>query len=321
MLVSDNVHPSAVEILRQAGDLVDVTAPGQMDRSEVIAHIGEADALIVRSATRVDAGLIEAATRLKVIGRAGVGVDNVDLDAANRRGIVVMNTPDGNTIATAEYTFGLMLSLLRHIPAGHTSLAAGKWDRKAFVGMELRGKTLGIIGLGRIGRAVARRARAFEMRVIAYDAHDSAWELARAEAIGAEMAGLDELLRYADIISLHPMLNDTTRDMINRETLAMMKPGVFVINAARGALVVEQALADALKSGHVAGAALDVYREEPPQPGNPLIGLPNVIHTPHLAASTEDAQINVAVDIARQVVDALLHGDFRNVVNPQVLAK
>lgn len=287
----------------------------------MLSSISSADALIVRSATRVDAEVINAAPHLKIIGRAGVGVDNVDMAAASERGIVVMNTPDGNTIATAEYAFGLMLALVRHIPSAHTSLASGQWNRKAFMGMELRGKTLGIIGLGRIGRAIARRARAFEMRVIAYDAYDSAWELARAEAIGAETVALDELLRHADIITLHPVLNDDTRNMINKQTLAMMKPGVYLVNAARGALIVEADLAEALKSGHVAGAALDVYREEPPQPGNPLIGLPNVIHTPHLAASTGDAQINVAVDIARQVVDALLHGDYRNVVNPQVLSK
>lgn len=319
VLVSDNVHPSAVEILRQAGDL-EVTAPGQMDRADVLARVGEADALVIRSATKADAALLDAAPRLKVIGRAGVGVDNVDMEDANRRGIVVMNTPDGNTIATAEYTFGLMLGLVRHVAAAHASLADGKWDRKAYMGVELKGKTLGIIGLGRIGRAVARRAAAFDMRVIAYDAYDTAWELARAEAIGAEMHSLADVLRFADIVTLHPMLNDETRDLINASTLAQMKRGVYLINAARGALIVEADLAEALKSGQVAGAALDVYREEPPKPDNPLLGLPNVLHTPHLAASTEDAQINVAVDVAKQVADALLRGEYRNVVNPQVLA-
>ncbi len=295
---------------------VHVLASGGLPREEVLRLIVEADGLLIRSTTTVDREMFEVAARLKVIGRAGVGVDNVDLAEATARGVVVTNTPDGNTIATAEYAFGLMLALVRHIPDAHTSLGSGKWERKSFVGMELRGKTLGIVGLGRIGRALARRAAAFEMTVIAYDAFEAAREIAQSEGLVFEWASLEELYACSDMISLHPSLTTETREMINAASLQRMKRGIFLINAARGALINDADLAAALVSGHVAGAAIDVYAEEPPPADHPLLHVPNVIHTPHLAASTEDAQINVAIDAAQQVADALIKGEYRNVVNP-----
>ncbi len=318
VLIPESVHPAAAEIVQGASGL-NVIGPAPMSREETLQQIGKADALLIRSGTQADAELLAAAPRLRVISRAGVGVDNVDLAEATRRGVVVMNTPDGNTISTAEYTFGLILSLLRQIPAAHASLEARRWDRGAFMGVELRGKTLGIIGLGRIGQAVARRARAFEMTVIAHDAFTSAMMHDLADALGVELVSLDALLARADIITLHPALTEQTRGMIDAAALGRMKRGVYLINAARGALIVDADLAAALASGQVAGAALDVYTVEPPPPDHPLLGLPHVIHTPHLAASTHDAQITVAVDAARQIVDALLRGDYRNVVNPQIL--
>ncbi len=316
VLVSDNVHPSALEILNAAEGL-QVTAPGQMKRDELLAALPEADALIIRSASKIDAEALAAAPKLKLIARAGVGVDNVDLTVATEHGVIVMNTPDGNTISTAEMTFGLMLALARQIPQAHITMNEGKWDRKKFMGVELRGKTLGVVGFGRIGRAVAKRALAFEMTVIAFDPYIPADVAAD---LGVELVDLDALYKRADFITLHAVLTDETRDMINAETIAKMKDGVRIVDAARGALINEADLAEALQSGKVAGAALDVYPTEPPPADDPLIGLPNVVHTPHLAASTEDAQVTVAVDAAKQIVDALLNQKYVNVVNPDVLA-
>ncbi len=316
VLVPDSVNKKAVEILEQAG--LKVTAPGQMKREDTLAAIADADALIIRSGTKADAALINAATKLKAIARAGVGVDNVDLDAASAKGIAVMNTPDGNTIATAEFTFGLMLGLARHIPQAYDSLNSGKWDRKSFQGVELRGKTLGVVGFGRIGRAVAKRAQAFEMTVIAYDPFIPA---DFAADLGVEMVSLETLYARADFITLHSVITDETREMINRDTLATMKKGVRIVNAARGALINEADLAEAIKSGQVAGAALDVYGEEPPPAGHPLIGLPGVIDTPHLAASTDEAQVAVAIEAAQLIVDVLLNSTYKNVVNAAVLVK
>jgi D-3-phosphoglycerate dehydrogenase len=316
VLVSDSVDPAAVDLLRQSPALR-VTAPGSMKRAEVLAAIGDADALIIRSATQADAELIEAGARLKVIARAGVGVDNVDLDAATRRGIVVMNTPGGNTISTAEYTIGLMLALARYIPQGDASLRGGAWDRKSFMGVELKGKTLGIIGLGRIGREVAKRAAAFEMTILGYDPYVDAAAVA---PLGITLVSLDELYARSDFITLHSLITDETRGMINAASIARMKKGVRIVNAARGALINDHDLAEALKSGQVAGAALDVYESEPPPPDHPLIGLKNVIDTPHLAASTTDAQINVGIEAAQLVIDALTSGVYQNVCNPAVLS-
>ncbi len=315
VLVPDNVHPSALDVLN-AADGLKIVAPGQMKRDELLAALPEADALIIRSASKIDAEALATAVKLRMIARAGVGVDNVDIPVATERGIVIMNTPDGNTISTAEMTFGLMLALARQIPQAHATMLAGKWDRKSFSGVELRGKTLGVVGFGRIGRAVAKRALAFDMRVIAYDPYIPADVAAD---LGVELVSLDGIYERSDFISLHAVLTDETRDMINKTTIAKMKPGVRIVDAARGALINEADLAEALKSGKVAGAALDVYPTEPPPADDPLIGLPNVVHTPHLAASTEDAQIVVAVDAAKLVVDALLYGKYQNVVNPAAL--
>ncbi len=314
VLVADNVDKAALDVLNAAPGL-NVIAGGQMTREQVIQYLPDADALVIRSATQCDAELLSHATKLKVIARAGVGVDNVDLNVATNNGIVVMNTPDGNTISTAEFTFGLMLALARHIPAAFADMQQGRWERKAFVGVELKGKTLGIIGFGRIGRAVAVRARAFEMTVLATDPFVS---VQTAAEYGATLVALDQLYAQSDFITLHSVITDETRGMINAQSIAKMKKGVRIINAARGALIVDADLAAAIQSGHVAAAALDVYQPEPPAPDNPLINLKNVLHTPHLAASTTDAQINVGVDAARLVVDALLERKYANVCNPAV---
>lgn len=314
VLVPDSVNKKAVEILEQAG--LKVTAPGQMKREETLAAIADADALIIRSATKADAALINASTKLKAIARAGVGVDNVDLDAASAKKIAVMNTPAGNTVATAEFAFGLMLALARHIPQSFVSMQGGKWDRKSYQGVELRGKTLGIVGYGRIGQAVGKRAAAFDMSVVAYDPFIPADTIRK---IGAEPVTLDELFAKSDFISLHSVITEATRGMINAANIAKMKKGVRIVNAARGALINDADLAEALKSGQVAGAALDVYNEEPPPAGHPLIGLPNVIDTPHLAASTDEAQVAVAIEAAELIVAALQKGEFKNVVNADAL--
>lgn len=311
VLVPDNVHQSAIDLLRsQTG--ITVSAPGKLERADLLDVVADAHALIIRSGVTADAELLAAATELRAIARAGVGVDNVDLAAATARGVVVMNTPGGNTISTAEYTFGLMLALARHIPQGHASLGAGRWDRKRYSGVELRGKTLGIIGLGRIGQAIALRARAFEMSVVA---HDPYLPPAIAQDLAVPLLGLDEVYSHADFLTLHALITDETRGMINADSIAGMKNGVRIINAARGALIDEADLADALRSGRVAGAALDVYAQEPPASDNPLLGLPNVIHTPHLAASTADAQVTVAVEAAGLIVDFLLDGKVAKACN------
>lgn len=316
VFIPANVHQKALDILGQA-EAITADAPGKVPREEALAGIAGAHGLIIRSGIQIDAEMFAAAPNLKAIARAGVGVDNIDLAEATRRGVVVMNTPGGNTVSTAEHTFGMMLALVRHLPAAHDSLAAGRWDRKLYVGTELRGKTLGLIGFGRVGQAVARRALAFEMTVIAYDPYVSAETAAE---MGVELVDLETLYARSDFISLHSVISDETRGLINAESLGKMKSGVRLVNAARGSLIVSADLAEAIRNGQVAGAAIDVYEEEPPGADHPLIGLENVIHTPHLGASTTDAQVVVAVDAAKQVVDALLNGVFKNVVNPEVLA-
>ena len=311
VLVPDNVHQSAIDRLRsQKG--IRVSAPGKLDRPALLNAVADAHALIIRSGVAADAELLAAAHELRAIARAGVGVDNVDLAAASERGVVVMNTPGGNTISTAEYTLGLMLALARHIPQGHASLGAGRWDRKLFGGVELRGKTLGIIGLGRIGQAIATRAQAFGMIVIA---HDPYLPPEIAQDLAVPLLELDEVYAQADFLTLHALITDETRGMINANSIARMKAGVRIINAARGALINEADMADALQSGEVAGAALDVYAQEPPAPDNPLLGLSNVIHTPHLAASTADAQVTVAVEAAQLIINFLLEGKAANTCN------
>lgn len=316
VLVPDNVNQKAIEILRNC-DGIRVSAPGKLERPALLAAIADAHAIIIRSGVKADAELIEGASRLKAIARAGVGVDNVDLAAASAKGIVVMNTPGGNTISTAEHSFGLMIALSRHIAQGHQSLLQGRWDRKAFTGVELKGKTLGIIGLGRIGQEIATRAQAFAMRVIA---HDPYLPPQVAAGINVPLLGLNEVYATSDYLTLHALVTDETRGMINAESIAMMKDGIRIINAARGALINSADLAAALLSGKVAGTALDVFEQEPPPTDHPLIGHPNVIHTPHLAASTSDAQVTVAIEAAQLIVDYLRDGVATNVCNPDVLS-
>lgn len=315
VLVPDNLHNSGLAVLAEA-DGFTYYAPGKMSRDEVIAAIEDAEALIVRSGTQVDEDLLGYANALKVVVRAGVGVDNIDLAAATARGIVVMNAPGGNTIATAELTLGLMLSLARHIPQAQASLIDGRWDRKKYEGTELRNKTLGLIGFGRVGQAVAKRAQAFEMTVIAHDPYANA-DIAAEMGVGLQ--SLEDVLAASDYLSLHAIVTDETRDLIRAENIAKMKDGVRIINAARGALIHDQDLADAIKSGKVAGAAVDVYTNEPPPADHPLIALDGVIDTPHLGASTAEAQEAVAVEAAEKVIAALTTQSYRDVVNRDVL--
>lgn len=317
ILIPDNLDKAGLTILTNSPG-VTIQSAAKMSREEVMAAIPDADGLIIRSATKVDAAMMDAAPKLKFIGRAGVGVDNVDLPAAAERGIVVSNAPDGNTIATAELAFSLMLSVARFIPAAYNSLAGGQWDRKSFTGTELRNKTLGIIGFGRVGRAIAKRALAFEMTVVTFDPFVSAETALDA---GVSLVTLDGLYAAADYITLHAVVTDDNKHMINATSLAKMKKGVKLINAARGALINESDLADAIKAGQVGGAGIDVFNEEPPEAGNPLIGLKGVVHTPHLGASTVEAQDEVAVQIAHTALDALLRGTYKNVVNPDALPK
>jgi D-3-phosphoglycerate dehydrogenase len=318
VLISDALSAAAVQIFKDRGIEVDFQPNLGKDKDKLAEKIDGFDGLAIRSATKVTAKLLEKTKSLKVIGRAGIGVDNVDIPAATARGIIVMNTPFGNSITTAEHAITLMLSLARQIPEADASTRAGKWEKNKFLGMEIFSKTLGIIGCGNIGSIVADRAIGLKMRVIAYDPYLSA---ERALQLGVEKVELDELWRRADIITLHTPLTDNTRSIVNAKTLAAMKKGVRVINCARGELVDEAALCEALKSGHVAGAALDVFREEPATQSC-LFGLPNVVCTPHLGASTMEAQENVALQVAEQMSDYLLRGAITNAVNfPSISAE
>ncbi|HEX7085545.1 MAG TPA: phosphoglycerate dehydrogenase [Vicinamibacterales bacterium] len=310
IVIADDLPRSAVTLLTAIdGWTVDAT-PGR-PQPELLAALADADALIVRSATKVTRAVIEAAPRLRVIARAGTGVDNVDLEAASARGIVVMNAPGANSISVAELAIGQMLALARHLPAADAAMKSQKWEKKKFAGMELRGKTLGLIGLGRIGQEVAARARAFEMSIVAHDPFISA-ELA--EKVGARLASLDEVCAEADFLSLHLPVTPQTRHLLNAERLARCRKGIRIINTARGELIDEAALAEALKSGHVAGAALDVFQQEPPSDWT-LAQLPSVIASPHIAASTAEAQELVGVETAAAVRDYLRDGIIRNAVN------
>jgi len=309
VLIADPIAEAGINRLRQIAT-VDVCTG--LSEQELKSIIGEYDALVVRSETKVTSDVLSQARRLKIIGRAGVGVDNIDVQAATEKGIVVVNSPEGNTIAAAELTIAMLLSLARKIPQADASLRAGRWERKKFVGTEVYGKTLGIIGLGKIGGEVARRARAFEMTVIAYDPFVTQ---ERAREYGATLVALDELFRRSDFITIHIPLNDQTRGMIRAEQIAMMKRGVRIVNCARGGIVDEYALAEAIRAGKVAGAAFDVFSKEPATPDNPLISLPDNVVTPHLGASTEEAQVNVALDIAEQIADVLMGKPPRAAVN------
>lgn len=312
ILAADGVSEKGIALLTESPHFeVQTSAPLKED--ELIARIADIDALIVRSGTKVTAKALAAAKRLKVIGRAGVGVDNVNVEAATERGIVVMNTPGGNTISTAEHTFSLLLSLARRIPQAHASMAAGKWDRKSFEGTELCGKTLGIVGMGRIGGEVARRAIAFGMTVIAYDPY---LVQSRARSLQVELADdLTALLTRADFITVHMPLTAETKNIIDAAAIAKCKKGVRIINCARGGLVEEAALLAGLQSGQVGGAALDVYEKEPPADDLPFRPLPNVVLTPHLGASTVEAQEGVGVEIAQAISEFLINGIINNAVN------
>jgi D-3-phosphoglycerate dehydrogenase len=309
VLVSDPMDPKAAEIFRANGVEVD-ERPG-LDKEALKAIIGDYDGLAVRSATKVTAELLDAAPNLKVIGRAGIGVDNVDIPAATARGVVVMNTPFGNSITTAEHAVALMFALARELPAADTSTQAGKWEKNRFMGVELTSKTLGLIGCGNIGSIVADRALGLRMKVIAYDPFLTP---ERAVELGVEKVELDQLLARADFITLHTPLTDQTRNILSRDNLARTKKGVRIVNCARGGLIDEAALRDALDSGQVAGAALDVFVEEPAR-ANPLFGAPGLVATPHLGASTTEAQVNVAIQVAEQMSDYLVRGGVTNALN------
>jgi D-3-phosphoglycerate dehydrogenase len=316
VLISDKMSPAAAEIFASRGIEVDVK-PG-MTPDELRAVIGQYDGLAIRSATKVTKDILAAATNLRVVGRAGIGVDNVDIPAASAHGVVVMNTPFGNSITTAEHAISLMLSMLRQIPAANASTHAGKWEKNRFMGVEVTGKTLGVIGVGNIGAIVADRAQGLKMKVIGFDPFLSP---ERAQDLGVEKVELDELFRRADVITLHTPLTDGTRGIIGADAFTKMKDGVYIVNCARGGLVVEKDLKAALESGKVAGAALDVFAEEPAKE-NVLFGDERVVATPHLGASTVEAQENVALQVAEQMADYLLTGAITNAINvPSVTAE
>jgi len=312
ILICDELSPAALEIFRARG-FAPTLALKQTEAQLVERVRGGVQALVVRSATKVTRRVIEAATDLRVVGRAGVGVDNVDCDAASERGVVVMNTPTGNSTTTAELAIALLLALARHIPRADRVTKSGSWEKKALTGTEITGKTLGIVGLGRIGRLVAERALGLRMQVLAFDPYLDA---ASAPPVpGVEFAGLDDLCARADFVTLHVPLSDATRNLISRDRLGRMKPGARLVNCARGGLVDEVALLEALEQGRLAGAALDVLAEEPPGKDHPLVGRDDVIVTPHLGASSHEAQHAVAVDVARQICDFFEHGVAHNAVN------
>jgi D-3-phosphoglycerate dehydrogenase len=310
ILISDPLSEEGLAILKKQKNLEVVVKP-KLPPEELKKEIKDYEAIVIRSGTKMTKDIIEAAHKLKVIGRAGTGVDNVDMQTASRKGIIVMNTPGGNTISTAEHTFSLLLALSRSIPQAHASLKAGAWDRKKFTGVEVYGKTLGIIGLGRIGTEVAKRANSFGMKIMSYDPFFS---VDKARQLNVELTNFKDLLKNSDYITVHTPLTDETRHLIGKEEFKLMKFGVRVINCARGGIVDEAALEEALESGKVAGAALDVYEKEPPL-DSPLLKRGNVVFTPHLGASTEEAQEKVAVDICKQVVAALTTGTIINAVN------
>jgi D-3-phosphoglycerate dehydrogenase / 2-oxoglutarate reductase len=316
VLLSDSLAPQGVEILQRDSRIQCDTRTG-LSPEELAETIPPYDALLIRSSTKVTRAVIERATSLKVIGRAGVGVDNVDIDSATRRGIVVMNSPMGNSVTTAEHTIAMMMALARHIPAANAAVREGKWERGKFTGIEVFNKTLGIIGLGNIGRIVADRALGLKMKVIGFDPILTSDAAAR---IGVQMVGLEELFRRADFITVHTPLTDETRGLVGPAAFALMKPGARVINCARGGIIDEDALYAALTTGRIASAALDVFVDEPPRSNHPLIALDNVIATPHLGAATGEAQVQVGVDIANQVIEFLTEGIIRHSVNIPALS-
>ncbi len=309
VLISDKMDPNAAKILEERGCQVDVIT-GETPE-QLIARIGDYDGLAIRSSTKVTKAVLDAAPNLKVIGRAGIGVDNVDIPAASAQGVVVMNTPFGNSITTAEHAIAMIFALARQIPEANAQTQAGKWPKNDFMGVEVTGKTLGLIGAGNIGSIVASRAIGLRMKVVAFDPFLSN---ERAVEMGIEKVELDDLLKRADFITLHTPLTDQTRNILSKENLAKSKHGVRIVNCARGGLIDEVALKEALDSGHVAGAALDVFQTEPAK-DSPLFGTPNFICTPHLGASTNEAQVNVALQVAEQIADFLVNGGVTNALN------
>jgi D-3-phosphoglycerate dehydrogenase / 2-oxoglutarate reductase len=313
VLVCDPISPKGIALLQQRPEFEVVVLPKRLSEAELLEAVKDVVALVVRSETKVTAKVIEGAPKLKVVGRAGVGIDNVDVEAATRHGVVVMNTPGGNTITTAELTFAMILNLARKIAQAHGSMADGKWDRKQFQGVELFGKTLGVLGLGRIGSEVAKRALAFGMRVVGYDPFLSE---ARARALGIELTGeLDQVYRDADFITVHMPVTEQTRGMLNAAAFAKMKPRVCIVNCARGEIIVENDLLAALNSGKVAAAALDVFSEEPLPADHPFRKHPSITLTPHLGASTQEAQEKCGIEVAEVIAGYLLTGEVRNAVN------
>lgn len=314
VLIADKLAPEGMAILRHAEQLSELKVEERtgLTPSELCDAIGDYDALIVRSSSTVTRDVIAAAQRLRVIGRAGIGVDNIDVDAATRRGIAVMNTPGGNNVTTAEHAISMLLALARSIPQATASMKAGRWEKSKLIGSEICGKMLGIVGMGNIGRLVAERAQGLKMKVIA---HDPFLTPQKAQQLGVELVDLDALLQRADFVSLHTPLLPETRHLINAAALAKMKPTARLINCARGGIVDEEALAAALRGGRLAGAALDVFEVEPPPPDHPLLQLENVVCTPHLGAATAEAQVAVSVAIAEQIVDFLVHNVARSAVN------
>jgi D-3-phosphoglycerate dehydrogenase len=318
VLVSDKLSPTAVQIFKDRGVEVDYLPDIGKDKEKLLEIIGQYDGLAIRSATKVTEKLINAAPKLKVIGRAGIGVDNVDIPAASRKGVIVMNTPFGNSITTAEHAIAMMFALARQIPEANASTHAGKWEKNRFMGVEITGKTLGVVGCGNIGSIVATRAVGLKMHVIAFDPFLSE---DRASELGVEKVELDELFARADFITLHTPLTDKTRNIINADAISRMKNGVRIINCARGGLIVEADLIAGLKSGKVAGAGIDVFETEPATE-HPLFGMENVVTTPHLGASTTEAQENVALQIAEQMADYLVKGAVSNAINmPSITAE
>src|ERR1700722_4035918 len=319
VLVADSISSKGVELLESGGQLLVEVKTG-LKEIELLAIAAEYSAIVVRSQTKITSKVIEAAKQLKVVGRAGVGVDNVDVDAATRRGVIVMNTPGGNTVSTAQHAFSLLVSIARNIPQADASVKAGKWDRKSFEGVELHGKTIGIFGMGRIGTEIARRVIAFGMRPVAYDPYLSN---SRARSLQVELfEDLDEVLAKADFVTLHMPLTAETKHLINADRISKMKRGARIVNCARGGLIDERALFDALSSGQIAAVALDVYEIEPPPAEFPLRTLPNIVFTPHLGASTAEAQEGVGIEIAEAIRSLLLEGVIRNAVNvPHIDAK
>jgi D-3-phosphoglycerate dehydrogenase len=312
VLVCDPISSKGIALLQQRPELQVTVLPKRLSEAELLPLVSDVVAMVVRSETKVTRKVIEAAPKLRVVGRAGVGVDNVDVEAATQRGVVVMNTPGGNTISTAELSFAMLLSLARKVPQAHGSMATGKWDRKQFQGTEVSGKTLGVLGMGRIGSEVAKRALAFGMKVTAYDPFLTE---ARAKAIGVELADLDDVYRDADYITVHMPVTDQTRGMLNTAAFAKMKPKVCIVNCARGEIIVENDLLAALDSGKVAAAALDVYATEPLPETHPFRKHPGITLTPHLGASTQEAQEKCGIEVAEVITGYLLTGEVRNAVN------